>query len=249
MTESWDPKFYVRSPMFASLTKAATYFSHCTDWPGLADYNAMAKSFDLRNASGYALDFVAAKPKPRGRLRRQVAQATQLPYEERIYQKAEVSTRLGSWHDFFNALVWATYPKTKAALNQRQHAVSCQTLVRGREQDRLAMFDEGGLICLQTPSSEASVLVFGHALFESYMLGQMEVYGMTHTLIQEETFTPSIDSAKLNNIDTEMAEHITQGLLWIPEQRPGRALLSTVKLTGFIDDLHQSGKARSKLPL
>ncbi|MCX6111443.1 MAG: DUF3025 domain-containing protein [Proteobacteria bacterium] len=235
MTESWDPKFYMRSPMFAALTKAATYFSQCTDWPELSDYNAMAKSFDLRNGSDSVLAFVAAKPKPRGRLRRQVAQATQLPYEERIYQNGEVSTRLRSWHDFFNALVWATYPKTKAALNQRQHAVSCETLVRGREQDRLAMFDEGGLICLQTPSSEASVLVFGHALFESYMHGRVDVYGMTHTLIQDETFTPFIDSAKLNNIDADMAECIRQGRLWNPEQRPGRALLSTIKLAGFID--------------
>ena len=97
------------------------------------------------------------------------------------------------------------------------------------------MFDEGGLICLQTPSSEAFVLVFGHALFESYMHGRMEVYGMTHTLIQAETFTPCIDSAKLNIIDTEMAQHIIHGRLWRPDQRPGRALLSTVKLTSFVD--------------
>jgi hypothetical protein len=42
-----------------------------------------------------------------------------LDYEMRIWARGEVVTRPDNWHDFFNALVWCTFPLAKAALNAR----------------------------------------------------------------------------------------------------------------------------------
>jgi hypothetical protein len=78
-------------------------------------------------------------------------------YDARIALARRVPTRERSWHDVANALVWATFPRTKLALHVRQHALVRARLGRDlrlpgsrtREHDALAMFDEGGaaLLC------------------------------------------------------------------------------------------------------
>jgi hypothetical protein len=71
-----------------------------------------------------------------------------LSYERRICERGEVVCRRESWHDLFNALVWATFPRTKAALNARHVEEMARELPgrRGRARDALTLFDEGGLI-------------------------------------------------------------------------------------------------------
>lgn len=102
-------------------------------------------------------------------------------------------TRPGSWHDLMNALVWATFPLAKRALHLRQHglvvlAAPGESARRSREQDALALFDEGGLVVMRAagagarPSEEelaaeieageATALVFGHAIYEGIVLGR-----------------------------------------------------------------------------
>jgi hypothetical protein len=61
---------------------------------------------DLRTHSGQRISFVPPS-------------ADGLAYEARIWARGEVATRPGNWHDFFNALVWLTFPLAKAALNAR----------------------------------------------------------------------------------------------------------------------------------
>ena len=66
--------------------------------------------------------------------------------------------RLGDWHDLFNLLVWATFPRAKAALNARQyHALLEQQargeLNRGPAQDALTLFDEGGMVVAASDES------------------------------------------------------------------------------------------------
>src|SRR5690606_13588051 len=39
-------------------------------------------------------------------------------YEARIFATGEVPTREGDWHDFFNALAWRAWPRTKACCNR-----------------------------------------------------------------------------------------------------------------------------------
>ncbi len=79
-------------------------------------------------------------------------------YEARIWEKGEVETRPDNWHDFFNALVWMTFPGAKSALNAR-HALSLAVHLagsgRGRGRDAMTHFDECGVVVV---SSDASLL-------------------------------------------------------------------------------------------
>lgn len=82
-----------------------------------------------------------------------------MPYEERTYWLGEVATRPGNWHDAFNALIWLTYPLTKAALNNRHHCALSRALSeqrsdgntgRGPLRDALTQFDECGVAVVST---------------------------------------------------------------------------------------------------
>lgn len=74
-------------------------------------------------------------------------------YDGAINARREVPTRDGDWHDLFNALVFASFPRSKHALHARQYAqlrlrvdATARKLpgARSREQDALTLFDEGG---------------------------------------------------------------------------------------------------------
>jgi hypothetical protein len=70
-------------------------------------------------------------------------------YEVRVYELGEVQTRADNWHDLFNALVWLTFPKTKAVLNAhhyREIRARRGEPHRGTARDVLTLFDEGGVI-------------------------------------------------------------------------------------------------------
>lgn len=70
-----------------------------------------------------------------------------LHYEQRIAQ-GRIATRAQNWHDLFNALVWASYPAIKCALNAQQclHIAAMGTAQRNRAQAALTQFDESGVI-------------------------------------------------------------------------------------------------------
>ena len=74
-------------------------------------------------------------------------------YEQAIHATGRVPTRPGNWHDFFNALMWVRFPRTKAALNglhvremQRPHGGAG----RGSVRDAATQFDESGLVVLSS---------------------------------------------------------------------------------------------------
>jgi Protein of unknown function (DUF3025) len=73
--------------------------------------------------------------------------ASALAYEQRILERGEVATREGDWHDFFNALVWMAFPRTKAALNAT-HCVdgTAAAGTRSRCRDALTLLDESGML-------------------------------------------------------------------------------------------------------
>ena len=76
-------------------------------------------------------------------------------YEAHIATTGGVPTRL-NLHDFFNACVWLTFPKTKAVLNQRQAeqlAVLGVQHTRGVARDALTLFDENaGILVVSDPN-------------------------------------------------------------------------------------------------
>lgn len=71
-------------------------------------------------------------------------------YELRVYETGEVPTRPDNLHDWFNALAWLAFPRTKARINALHAAeIPREAGRRGRFRDLLTIFDEGGaaLVC------------------------------------------------------------------------------------------------------
>lgn len=148
----WDPKFRQRSPWFWPLTAAATRFESFRDWPSRDDlgwaYAALAQLAD-------------AEPLRFGEnVRKQDRYASGGVQPERLYDgritcAGEVPTRERDWHDFFNALCFMTFPRSKRALHRRQYRVLKRRIdpgadrlpgARTKEQDALTLFDEGGAV-------------------------------------------------------------------------------------------------------
>ncbi len=76
-------------------------------------------------------------------------------YELHVADTGEVETRADNWHDLFNALVWVTFPRAKAALNAQHAAIleergEAEARHRGPERDALTLFDEGGVVVAST---------------------------------------------------------------------------------------------------
>jgi DUF3025 family protein len=143
MTEAWDPRFFERSPIFEPLRSSAQTL-RCVRWPALGDLRKMLDGRDppIATRSGARLSFVEQGRK---------SPLLEDKYEARVYLRGEVQVRAASWHDLLNALVWTTFPRSKAALNERhyrallaQHAAGSEN--RGPVQDAMTLFDEGGVI-------------------------------------------------------------------------------------------------------
>jgi hypothetical protein len=153
-------------PLFSTVAAAARVLSAFDDFPPV---DALACVF--RGAA--PVRFVPAPPRRR---RRAEVDARAL-YDARIALDGEVPTRERSLHDLMNVLVWATFPRAKRALHARQHRAIVERLAPGTrrlpptrtpELDALALLDEGGVV-LTDPSTPP--VVFGHAIYESLLLG------------------------------------------------------------------------------
>jgi hypothetical protein len=149
----WDPQFVRRSPWFWPLAAVAERFAAHTGWPTHADLDGMYRALCAARPELAALRFT---PNVRKRDKRAEGRVRldQL-YDARISVHGEVPTREGDWHDFLNALCFATFPLAKRALHARQYdvlqgrvpaAATRLPSARTREQDALTLFDEGGAV-------------------------------------------------------------------------------------------------------
>jgi hypothetical protein len=79
------------------------------------------------------------------------------PYELRVHQTGCIETRPENRHDWFNALCWLAFPRTKARINaMHAAAIPSEEGKRGRLRDLLTIFDEGGavIVCADERLSE-----------------------------------------------------------------------------------------------
>ena len=98
----------------------------------------LAVQFPIHAENGQRIRFVP--PQPDG-----------LVYECRIWESGEVETRSDNWHDFFNALVWLSFPKTKIAVSaSHMRAMQAPGEKRTNERDVLTHFDECGIVVLSS---------------------------------------------------------------------------------------------------
>jgi hypothetical protein len=153
-----------------------------------------------------------------------------LPYERRIFELGEVVYRRESWHDLFNALVWLTFPRAKAALNAR-HIQEMEREApgkRGRARDALTLFDEGGLIVASTDPGLLQLIrefkwrtlfwerraeftqrmryfAFGHALYEKALAPFVGITASAALLEVDDTFLAADLAAALALADHRVA--------------------------------------------
>jgi hypothetical protein len=77
----------------------------------------------------------------------------------RIFETGRVATRPDSLHDWFNALVWLAFPRTKARLNAMHAAeIPREGGRRGRLRDMLTIFDEGGALVVSDDAQLAGLV-------------------------------------------------------------------------------------------
>jgi len=159
-----------------------------------------------------------------------------IEYESCIFGTGQVSTRENSWHDLFNALVWARFPHLKATLN----ALHCREIRskpgrhRGRLRDALTLLDECGVIlasanddvlerlsardwssvfCDQAACwrEDTHVFVCGHALLQKFLkpYKSLTAHGLLVRI--------DVDSARgpreslLQMLDTRLAQALLTG--------------------------------------
>ena len=168
------------------------------DWtaPWLAPWRgrgeAMARSVLAGVAQPDALNLAGLAPVcfvPQSELPAGVA------YEKYIFDAGRVPTRDGL-HDFFNGLVWHSFPLTKKRLNELQATQIARTGIqpeRGPARDGLTVFDENAAL-LHAPDAlwdalaakdwqrlfvelrplwrEAHLVLFGHALMEKLVVAR-----------------------------------------------------------------------------
>lgn len=134
--------------------EALAYYDSSYTWPELDELNRhpLLSSLQLSGA-GVPIRF-AKSPSTRAR-------GFNTLYQPRIFLKGEVSTRTDNWHDFFNAMVWLSFPKIKAYINRRHFFIydseadfpwTKNNPTRNREQDALTIFDEGGAVVVVSAS-------------------------------------------------------------------------------------------------
>jgi hypothetical protein len=187
--QHWDRSFLERSPLLQHLREIGEPLLRGNSWPTLEAYSALAESERRERAAQLAS--VRFAP-PTRRKRAQPVDLGQL-YDGRIAIHGEVPCVGSSYHDFLNALVWAAFPRAKRALHARQYRALQAWLPpastqlpnrRTREQDALAIFDEGGAVLVMPPElaarlraaratphllsedKNARIVLFGHAVME-----------------------------------------------------------------------------------
>lgn len=148
-------------------------------------FNANAGALALANHRGLPLRFVPQSELPEG-----------AAYEEFIGATGRVPTR-DNLHDFFNGLVWQSFPLVKRRLNALQAAQIALAGVgksRGPARDAATIFDENAALLVVRETSEGRALVdelrshrWREALFERRsMFGtDAQVWLFGHALMEK----------------------------------------------------------------
>lgn len=123
-------------------------------FPTLDELNALLHNREIAVQGGAELRFVEPQA---GRL------AFEEQYEPRCYLTGEVQTRRDNWHDLYNALVWLTFPKIKAAINARHYRALKDVIPeaksgRGAVRDTNTLLDESGVIVAYADEWQADLL-------------------------------------------------------------------------------------------
>jgi hypothetical protein len=173
---TWEPQ-RLHHPRFDRVADLVERLVGARDWPSVV----MLDEVFAAELAQVGVRLVEA-PKTKVALGSDGAIDVSSLYEVRIVERGEVPTRPRNAHDLLNALVWAAFPHAKLALTralaqvQRERAVGRAKLpgTRTPAHDRLAMIDEGALLCVSGGRVPAT-WIFGHAIYEHAYAGVFDV--------------------------------------------------------------------------
>ncbi len=168
------------------------------------------------NANGHTISFTAQNMGP-----------SAYGYEAQIFSTGAVPTRPDNIHDLFNALVWVSFPLSKAAINRRHIAARENQAVgknRGPVQDALTLFDESGVIvvsdrpdllgCIErfewkdlfwrqreSVARHMRFFLFGHGLMEQMLKPYVGLTGKSLLMTVEATWLSCSIDGLLQHVD------------------------------------------------
>lgn len=215
-----------RQPWLAPLLPAAELVMKSSNWrDGL---NAAAADLGFENHRSLPLRFVPQADLPTG-----------IAYESFISETGGVPTR-DNLHDFFNALVWLSYPGIKAQLNAMQAKEievrkQAPAVTRGRLRDAATIFDENAVLFLTSNpdiskllrqhdwrqlfierrtliQEECAIHLFGHALMEKLVSPYKAITGHTWVILAEPSIL-TLQATEIRNwLDTTVTSQLRSGL-------------------------------------
>lgn len=192
----------------------------------IPSFNAQAAARELCNHQGLPLQFVPQSALPEG-----------VAYEEFIGATGNVPTR-DNLHDFFNALVWLTFPRIKRQLNALQAAQIAQDGVgksRGPARDAATLFDENAALLVVRDDEQgraladalrghawrtafvelralfgrdAQVWLFGHALMEKLVAPYKAITAHTRVVPAGDAYFTLDDAARRAWLDDRVAAEL-----------------------------------------
>lgn len=198
-----DDQRFATCPMFAPLRPTILKFGPLTHPPSLDALNQILDVDGLR--------FIPQQ------VRTNVFEET---YEPRIFLKQEIETRENSWHDFFNALVWKCFSKTKRAINRLHYHQQKRRLPNKQRlpsENMLTLFDENGAIVVATHQryldlirehqwhelfwqrreeilQHVKVIIFGHGLYEKALQPYVGLTAQCLMFVDSEHALASVDT-------------------------------------------------------
>lgn len=216
-------------PWIAPFRELAAPIVAASDWR--AELNQRASLMALRNHRGLPIRFVPQSSLP-----------PDMAYEAYISATGSVPTR-GNLHDFFNALMWLSFPRIKAQLNalqaaeiQRAACMPGRSGVRGAVRDAATIFDENAALMVMrdrtwleklrahrwsdvfvTRRSEfardCEVHLFGHALMEKLIMPYKAITAHTWSIVADAEFFTLPPLEKRLWLDAEASRQLESGLM------------------------------------
>jgi hypothetical protein len=207
------------SPLFDPLRRWLDRLPQAPDAQAVA---ALAEQFPIHTENGQRVRFVP--PQPDG-----------LVYECRIWENGEVETRRDNWHDFFNALVWLSFPLTKIAVSAaHMRAMQAPGEARGTIRDALTHFDECGIVVLASQPELLELLrdfqwkelfverraevircmrfvIFGHATYEQLLAPFRGLTAKAALYEVSEEWLRMDGAAQRAEVDRMLAADLTSG--------------------------------------
>jgi len=196
---------------------------HKKTWPTLEEFNQILEKRPIYSATGAKIKALPQTIK---------SKIFEEGYEPRIYLNGELQTRLESWHDFFNFMVWQTFPNIKAVMNKWQYLSLKKRFPtpsnRTHLENLLTQLDEGGMIVLsanqyltdllkkhewkklfwenrEAVKREMRFYIIGHAIYEKLMTPYPTITAGGIIFDVEKTFFEKNIASQIRWIDSHCA--------------------------------------------